>query len=203
MHWRWKVVLKKPTPEDIRKLNAEVNQLVNQRHLVTTLAITVFGVISAWMIPRQAPAAGETVGGLVFVGPMLLLVVLFLLFLYSHLLRGMLRVFSTYLEVTGGSNWETDWKNFRQQGPYWGYTKPQTVLFLALGVLSMSWPLAVCLAYSLKLEPLSYFAVTLGMGFAYLISVAGMGFADWGSRENSAQERWERLNAKVENQGIS
>jgi hypothetical protein len=35
-----------PTTEDIRKIHAEVNQLVNQRFLLTTLGITVYGLVT-------------------------------------------------------------------------------------------------------------------------------------------------------------
>ena len=184
-----------PSTEDLKKLHSEVNQVVNQRHLITTLAITIFGVIAAWLIPREPQQSGMPVGGFAFVGSLLMLTILFLLFLYSHLLKRMLRIFSTYLRVTAKSDWEDDWRKFRHEGSYWGYTKPQTVLFLALGVIAMCWPILISLAYSLRLEPLVFFFVTLIAGFAYVIAVSGMGFAEWGSCEGSSEERWKKLNA--------
>jgi hypothetical protein len=42
-----KMALKGPDPDDVRKLHAEINQIVNQRFLITTLSITVFGVLIA------------------------------------------------------------------------------------------------------------------------------------------------------------
>jgi hypothetical protein len=50
-----------PNDDGRRKLHAEVNQLANQRFLVTTGAITVFGVIMALLVPRNSPQSGTDV----------------------------------------------------------------------------------------------------------------------------------------------
>ena len=61
-----------PTSEDLRKIHAEVNQVANHRFLITTLGITLFGVVMAWMIPDNPPSTGGTVGGLVYTVSILL-----------------------------------------------------------------------------------------------------------------------------------
>ena len=54
--------LKKPNSEDVIKINSEINQIVNQRFVITTTAITVFGVMIAWMFPKSAPNPGDSIG---------------------------------------------------------------------------------------------------------------------------------------------
>jgi hypothetical protein len=44
--------LKKPNADDVRKM-VQVNQIVDQRFLITTLAITMFGVITAGCSRKQ------------------------------------------------------------------------------------------------------------------------------------------------------
>jgi hypothetical protein len=46
--------LQGPSQEDERKLHNEINQIVNQRFILTTLALTLFGVLIAWMVPKDA-----------------------------------------------------------------------------------------------------------------------------------------------------
>lgn len=90
-----------PTSEDQRKMNAEVNQIINQRFVITLTTITVFGAVGAWMIPKIPPQPSSDLGGFVFFASSLLLSLLFVLFLYSHILRGRLKVISSYLILSG------------------------------------------------------------------------------------------------------
>ncbi|MCU0916382.1 MAG: hypothetical protein MUC88_17735, partial [Planctomycetes bacterium] len=56
------MALLQPNTEDTRKLHAEVNQIVNERLLLTILAVTVFGTMIAWLIPRNPPESKTSVG---------------------------------------------------------------------------------------------------------------------------------------------
>jgi hypothetical protein len=47
MNWGEAMALLKPDEEDLRKLHAEVNQIGNQRFIVTTLALTFFAADAA------------------------------------------------------------------------------------------------------------------------------------------------------------
>jgi len=186
------VPLSKPTPEDIKKIHAEVNQIVNQRFLLITIAITVFGVVTAWIVPRTPPAPGSDVGGFVFVITMVLSTLLFSLFLLGHLLKGMLRVFTTYLAVTDSSNWEKDWKQFRQS-PYLAYTKPQTIVFLILNALATGFPCILARVYSLHLAPCIGLVTSLGWGVLTEFLMFGMGLLNWWDRERRAEQQWKSL----------
>jgi hypothetical protein len=183
----------RPTQEDIRKLHSEVNQIVNQRLTVTTLSVTVFAVIIAWLIPRDSVGIATEVGLFRFAAVILLIVVLFSLFLLTHHLSAMLRLITTYLEITDASIWEKDWSTYRKQYRYIGYTIPQAMIFLLLGVLSTVFPLLLGLAYKIKLEPLGYAILCFGLGCLYIIGVIGMGFWRWGAKEDQFKEQWQKL----------
>lgn len=129
--------LRGPDAEDARKLHAEVNQIVNQRFTLTTIAITVFGGLSTLMTHdwSQDVTAGPPH---YFVISSLLSVILFVLFFWSYMLTNTLRTFTIYLEESGRSGWEEDWSAFRRAGSYSAYSKPQAIMFLiinALGIL--------------------------------------------------------------------
>lgn len=187
------MALEEPTQEDIRKIHTEVNQLVHQRFLLTNLAITVFGIMTAWLLPRTEPQPGSPFGSFVFGGSAILLTVLFILFIFSLCFTRMLRVFTTYLEVTHTSNWEGAWKAFREDGLYLGYTKPQAIVFMLLGVLVFCFPILLAQVYTLQLEPLSNFwLLFVGLLF-YEFGVVIFGFFGALDNEKGARKRWERL----------
>ncbi len=181
-----------PTADDLRKIHAEVNQLVHQRFLLTTIAITVFGVVMALLVPRTAPSSGSSVGGFVFLLAAVLSLLLFALFLLSHLLKGMLRVFTTYLKVTGASNWEKDWSAFRQS-PYLGYTKPQTLIFLILNGLTTLFPFLMAQVYQLHYEPRMGWIASLATGVLTELLMIGMGLRGWWDRERKAEQQWKAI----------
>jgi hypothetical protein len=105
-----------PTDEDIRKLNAEILQTINQRFSITLTAITIFGAMSAWIIPKiPSVTATEGIGFIYYISSLLLLLLLFL-FYYSYILRGRAKVISTYLIITESSNWEIAWNKFKRPG---------------------------------------------------------------------------------------
>lgn len=184
--------LKSPSPEDLRKIHAEITQIVNQRFLITTFAITVFGIIGAWLIPKNTPAVGSDLGLFTFAGSILLTLLLFALYLFSHFLRGMLRIFTSYLLVTETSAWEYDWKRYRGV-KYLGYTKAQTIVFLVLGVLSTIFPIVIAGVYSLSLRPRTGLYADIAVGVVYFLLVLAMGILGLWDPEPKAKERWEKL----------
>jgi hypothetical protein len=56
--WESVMPLKGPNGEDERKLHAEINQIVNQRFILTTLALTIFGILIVLMVPKDTPISG-------------------------------------------------------------------------------------------------------------------------------------------------
>ncbi|MBI5963109.1 MAG: hypothetical protein HY863_06525 [Chloroflexi bacterium] len=185
-----------PKKEDIQKIHAEVNQIVNQRLSLATLAVTVFGALVAWLIPKSTPSAGSEVGAFIYGATILLLLVLFSLFLLAHHLTYMLRIYTTYLDESNASNWEKDWSAYRARFKYVGYTKPQALIFLILGILSAIFPFLLALVYSLNFEPKIGAIVCVLAGGLYAIFVSGMGFWKWFAKEDEMRQRWKKLKGK-------
>lgn len=188
------MALLRPTTEDIRKLHTEVNQIINQRVTITTAAVTLLGVVLAWMIPKATPAPCSAVGGFVFFGSILLLLLLFVLFWFSYTLRSMLRIITNYFLVTEASNWELDWKTYRGEKVEVIYTTSQTVIFLLLGLISLLFPFVLAAVYNQELAPRLGLIFHIITGALYLIFVVGMGFFDWWSREKRAENIWKAIN---------
>lgn len=184
-----------PTDKDITKLHSEVNQIVNHRFLLTTVAMTLFGVITTWQIPKGPQAGTGCVGVLPFSASIILIALLFILFLHSHLLTQMLRNITTYLMVTENSGWEHDWTEFRKEG-YLGYTKVQALVFLVLGFLSMIVPFVLAIAFSLDLEPLAGMFALIVVGLIYIILIYGMAFCKWFDSEETVRKRWKEMQSE-------
>jgi hypothetical protein len=179
--------------EDKRKIHAEINQIVNQRLSLMVLAITVFGVFIAWLTPKQTPTEIKQFVEFVYFGSSLLLIILFLIFLVTHQLAQMLRVFSTYLRETQGSVWEEDWARFRKNYTYIGYTKPQSMIFLFLGLLTTIFPVFLIFIYTSCIEPNWGLFFSVGLGIIYMIFVFGMGFKKCGDNEKRYEKRWKEI----------
>jgi hypothetical protein len=187
-----------PDDHDKRKIHSEVNQIVNQRLAITTLAITVSIAVVAWLVPKTTPPAGSEIGSFVFIASTLLTLVLLALFFLMHLLSQMLRIFTSYLEVTGKSQWEQDWSKYRDTYSYFGYTRSQSIIFLLLGFISAGFPYLLCLAYNAKIEPLAGAITSTTAGAIYLFLVSGMGLIKWGTRESEFKRRWNELKNQTE-----
>ena len=182
-----------PNEHDTRKLHAEVNQLVNQRLLLTTLGITVFGVVIAWSLPTRENLP-TTLDAFTYAVAILLTTLLFLLFLLTHQLTHMLRIFTAYLGLTGGSSWEIDWSWYRHKHHPLGYTKPQGMVFLVLGVVSTAFPFVLLAVYPIEAGPMVGVVLTILVGALYAAFVSGMAFSGWFAKEKDINLRWKELN---------
>jgi hypothetical protein len=185
--------LKKPNAEDVRKICSEINQIINQRFLVTTVAITMFGVMVAWMLPKSTPNPGDSVGGITFALAVVLSLLLSSLYLWSHWLKQTLRIFTTYLIETDASNWEIDWLSFRQAS-HFTYTKSHTIMFLFLNIVACLSPFLFAGFFSLKVEPV-FGAIFCGIvGATTTIMMYFIGFHGLFDSERDAANRWKTLN---------
>jgi hypothetical protein len=176
--------------EDKRKLHAEVNQLVNQRFLLNTAAITIFGIIMAWTMSRPIQTIVAPASDFISAVSTLLTLLLFSLYILSHLLRRTTRVITTYLIAKSMSEWEEDWQSFRSSNTYFAYTKSQTILFLSLGLLSSTWPylFGLIMRSPVVLTPVLWFSTIIG--FIYVVLISGMGFFNWWYQEKSIEDQW-------------
>ena len=184
--------MNKPTAEDIRKIHAEVNQLLNQRFLLTTLSTTIFGVALSWLIPKETPLANSNLSNLSFALSLILSVVLFSLYLLHHFLRGMQILCTSYLATTNSSTWEKHWNTFRKK-PYYGYTKPQTVIFLILNAISTVFPYMLALAYSQKIESFILAFLSLAIGTVVEVMIYRMGFGQLFELRSGAETNWKSI----------
>ena len=180
------------TDDDVKKIHNEINQIVNQRYLITTVAITIYCVVANMLKPKDFPSSTSELGGLIYFGTILLLSLLLLLFLYSHFLKVMLRTLTNYLLVSEKSNWEIEWKTYRTKG-YFGYTKAQTIIFLILGIFSFSYPFGIKIAYNLNYEPLCGLTSIIIFFIFYFILIIGIGFCHWFDFEKRSQEKWKEI----------
>src|SRR6266851_4269777 len=190
----------KPTPEDREKIHNEVNQIMNQRFVLTTFALTVFGAISAWLLPKTQPSADGGVGRFVYAASIGLSFVVFWMYWLHHSLKKYPRVLTTYLQMSKGSGWESDWTDYRlvKHFSYTGYQHPQTVLFTFLGLLALAYPLGVKWWYSLCFKPWTGLIFGLIFGVANVSYIAVTGFRKPNAYEGLIRSRWEELDRRQE-----
>lgn len=185
--------------EDKRKLHAEINQIMNQRFLLTTAAITVFGAFSAFMIPKAPSHPGPVVGHLLLGGTGFLLLFLLLLFLWNRFLSVMQTTPAWYLIHKEASRWEGDFRAFRSANPL-SIGKIQTYVFLALGVLSTGWSFVVALALGITLDPGWVLAVVC-IAVCYFFLVNGFGLRRWFRDDIKISAKWQAILTAAEPEG--
>lgn len=188
------MTLRAPTPEDVSKLSAEINQVVHQRFLLTTLAITMVGVVGGWLfVKHEALFANGEIGRIVYAMSFLLLLFLFMVFFFGEMLYAKLRIYTAYLLVTEASNWEIDWKLFRDKKEYVGYRRAQSFVYVLLGLAVVFVPLVFAFVLQLRLTPYLSLAV-LGIVFVlYIVFVLRMGIFRWLDPEEGVIDKWQEL----------
>jgi hypothetical protein len=184
--------LRPPSPEDQRKLHAEVNQINNQRFLLTTLALTISGVALNWILPKQTPPAA--IGAFEFSVATLLSLTVVALFLFSQFLRGNLRIYTTYLAETSTSAWEADFADFRRSGHLWfGFS--ELPLFMCIIALSTLAPFLLSYIFWVPIQAHCVVkAVDLAVGVAGITTVYLMGFKGYGRPDEKIAKLWKKLN---------
>lgn len=124
-----------PTPADITKLHAEVNQYINQRLVITTTAITIFGVSIGWLVFGSSNANSIIeVKTITFLLPTILLVVMFVLFVYCQVILSNIRIIVGYLRATNQSAWESAYQSFYVQNRHINQYDMIPMMFLVLGL---------------------------------------------------------------------
>jgi Na+/melibiose symporter-like transporter len=129
----------KVAENDLGKLHSEINQIVQQRFYLTTIAVIIFGTVCGWMtseLGKDKPIDWR----FVFLAEFLLIAILSGLYVYFMLLLGMMRVLTVYVKEKYQSPWEKDWQKYRKEKnsrQYLGYSKAGTLVFQILGGLSL------------------------------------------------------------------
>lgn len=184
--------LEKPLTEDISKLHSQITNITHQAFLLTTSAITIFGVFVAFLIPKDTLQSGDPVKNHIVVFSILLLFLLNILYLMVHYNNRLLRIFTTYLLVCGSSNWETAWYQYCKK-PFWGYLKVVSMVFTILGITSVILPYVFIVAYELKFNVTNLVIFLIFYGAVFLFQVHVIGFLNWWNGEDNAKNRWESL----------
>lgn len=185
-----------PNQEDQRKIHAQINQILNQRFLLTTLAITLFGVIASWLIPKAQPSSHQPIGGAAYALAMVHSAITFALFLLQVLLRNTLHLYTTYLVVTKASYWEQDWTTLRKNRPYTAYSKPIAIVFALLNVLIVIFPFTLVVVYGLDWSPLLGMWLLITVGAVFQVLIIGLGFRGWFDNEQRIHDQWVAIQTK-------
>jgi hypothetical protein len=185
----------KPTALDVEKIHLEVNQIMNQRFVLTTFAVTVFGAIVAWLL-QKTPMPGGPVGTFVCAVSMVSTVFLFTMSWLHLCLKKYARVLTTYLRVSKQSGWEVDWAEYRigKHFTYTGYQYPQTWVLALLGVLAGGYPIGILLLYSLRWEPLVGIVLATLAGVGNVSFILKTGFSNPDEYESFIHDHWTELN---------
>jgi hypothetical protein len=187
-------IYQKPNQEDLRKLHQEVNQILNQRFLLTTVAIGVFGAMMAWAFPRGPVDHCSPVPVLTYLVCISLLVVLSTLLALHFFLKQFLRVLTAYLTETSESIWEIHWAKWRDDGKWYvGYSRPQTAVFAGLGLLGLLFPFFIALAYDLH-QNVGWMIANVAFASLYVMAAIWLGFRDVSlRREENYQKDWKEV----------
>ncbi|MEA5508719.1 hypothetical protein VB715_02975 [Crocosphaera sp. UHCC 0190] len=179
---------------DVNHIQAEMRQLRNQQFLITTAGLTIFGVVTSWIIKADSPLSGtKDVRSVHFLLESLLLTILFILFLWSQQLKNLLATLAAYLRTRGWSYWEVDYKKYTKDNPYISQTRLVSIVFLVLGLLSFLF----CFLNDISLpwdEGTKWGeAITVVIFVLYLIFICGMGFCGWWFSDKQVQQRWDGI----------
>jgi hypothetical protein len=184
-----------PTQEDQRKIHAQVNQILNQRFLLTTLAITLFGVVASWGIPKSPPPVHGPLGGVPYAIATVQCIITFALFGLQVFLRNTLHLFTTYLAITKASQWEQDWIHFRKARSYSAYKKPIAMIFALLNMVIIAFPFMLAIVYDLTLSPSTGMWILIAVGSIVEVLILGLGFGDWLDSEQKIHDQWTAIQA--------
>jgi magnesium-transporting ATPase (P-type) len=99
--------------EDIKKIHSEINQISNQRFILNTFAVTVFGAIISIGVNKLISDQTQQSYDFSCLLSVLLNAALITIFNFNYHLSTMLCTYATYLVVKYNSEWELDWKKYR------------------------------------------------------------------------------------------
>lgn len=179
--------------EDRRKLHLAINQIDNQRFLLTTGGITlVITALGLWLnrIPPTGPSMRFSC-----LFSMALLILLSVVYFYSWLLRNLLREFATYLRLKNASEWEHDRLKYRKllrEKSEW-HDNGVSLVFLVLGASAISFPWLVESFYQAAAPPWAWALAQWVVSALYVASIIGTGFLGWFDREEHAERRWRQV----------
>jgi hypothetical protein len=139
------------TPEDLRKLHSECNQLRNQQFTLATIGIASVA-LSSWMTLIPLSNGAKTNSQAVI--SLFLFALLGLLYRWSMVLRQLIGIISMYLELRDGSEWERHFRAFWKE--VGSFSCSQTVALTSFYALIGSVPLGEYLGVAIFKEHTSF-----------------------------------------------
>ncbi len=137
----------KPSTEDISKLHAEINQYINQRLIIATSAVTIFGVVMGWVVFGLSTTTQEGIKiqtqPVSLLLPIALIIVLIIMLWYCQTLIKEIIILSVYLEITESSHWEKQYQSFVSTYEFATPGDLPLVIFATLDILSITIPSAI------------------------------------------------------------
>ena len=99
--------------EDLRKIHNDVTQIANQRFILLTTIVIIFGTLFGPVSKElySQPTVGNTTAFLCTLG--VYIAILWAINAYADNLLTRLRRYTTYLRFKGASMWEEDWYDYR------------------------------------------------------------------------------------------
>lgn len=196
--------IQKPCPSDVTKLHAEMNQYINQRLIITTTAITLFGVSIGWIVFGSSTATGLEIRPVTFLLPTILLLVLLVLLVYCQVILGNMRIIAGYLRQTQSSPWESAYQELAREKRFITQDDVFPMMFAVLGfsvglivfLLWFSFPEEKASSYNIGVSStlfmMTWIAYLLIVSFSWCRVIFSFGFKD------NADKEWEILFANRE-----
>lgn len=205
--------------EELRKLYAEILQLDNQRFLLSTTAVVVFGTVCGWVttaLLRGGPPTGAGTGQraaefLPLASVWILWLVLISLFRLALSKAHTIRWLAAYL-LLQGSKWEWTWHEFRKMDhghsfrtlPFHQVHRAAAGMFSALMYASLLY-FSLLQAYVVGIDETAIFLIQALLGawaFTYIVLLSTARYMYLSARqllqvdEKSYMECWARAESK-------
>jgi hypothetical protein len=136
----------RPSPEDITKIHAEINQCINQRLTIQTSLVALFGVVIGLLVSGLTAISRKKNDSFIraqpisFLLPSAMLTVTIILLEYNQGILRSMHVLSTYLECTGASIWEKHYQQFSKSRRHVTHDHHSLHVFLIVGLLTIAIP---------------------------------------------------------------
>lgn len=180
------------TGDDVKKLQAEMQQARNQQFLLGTGALTVFA-LSSWLMPRSIPNETTYPSAVSAAASIALLALLWLMLRWTRTLWEVIVIISRYLELRGDSEWEGDFRHFHTKNSTFSYnsqSRAVSSIYMLLGLLIPANYFSVALLTGTVAFSSPDWAV-LSASLLYL--VVALFYAFGPRRESAIEDRWREI----------
>lgn len=175
---------------DVSHIQSEIRQLRNQQFLVSTAALTLFGIVATWLFRKGPVNSGDQLSRIAL--ETILIILLFFLFYWGWRLRNLIIILSTYLRVQEWSYWERDYTEFTK-GRYISQIGLQSLIFFLLGLFLLADFLITSIPAQWDQQASYMFGFACTLHVAYMVLVIGMGFGEWFFSREGVEHRWRKI----------